>query len=224
MIPLNTPPTVPTNPRWMWLLIGVTTHTYEPLQGATMFFPLIPNTDPSPGDDPNRYCTDLALQLLAGFAQFWPESAYMWTVGFYWQTARGLNTWLSPTGSPLVWSGTVPFTACPGQVNAVIRKRTARYPLGLPYFRIPLVPLSFYEDGHLSPLGFLSLKLLADVLNTNLNSQGVQFAPASWSSFSNAFEPVLDTFAVQPLSRQMRRGIFRSFTRGVWIDNLVWLY
>jgi hypothetical protein len=220
----NTPPTWPANPRWLWLLINCLDEVYTSYPEATMMLGFIPDSDPNPGDDPDQFINEWALQFQTSLCAWFPETVSFLEWGFYWQTARGLQIWESGP-SLFLPQGLVPGNAQPGQINCIIRKQTARYPLGKPWFRIPFPPMLFRDANNvLNNAGMASLSNLATQLNTNLTSQGHQFSPASWSSKSNLLEPILSTIAKPNFATILRRGALRTRGYGLVFGGFNWSY
>src|ERR1700730_17788327 len=224
MIAPNTPPTVPTNPKWLWLVFDCNDFVgMGPGQFCTNMLAYIPNGDTSPGDLPQDYLNDFSLQFLIPLTAWFPTVVESSAWAFYWQTALGLQRYLGGPAVPI--SGGTLGDYYPTNINALIKKKTARYPRGRPRFQVPFVSRSFSPDGQrLNALGSIALNLLATQVNTNLTSHGLQFFPASYSRFSGALEPILATAASPKTSRMMRPSTMRCRNYGVSNSASLWMY
>lgn len=220
----NIPPTTPTNPRWLWFFFLMTEEVDGHSTKAVMMLPYIPDSDPNPGDDLVTLVRDFQLHFTAAILACFNIDTFNFECGFYWQTAIGLQ--MAVVGPGLIVPDGGNFGGMfPGQINGVIRKRTARYPFGTPWLRVPFVPYLLSDDGQrLNSVGMAAFNIFATTLNANVNSQGHQFSPASWSSKSNMFEPVLEFVPVQRLARMMRRSAFRASGAEIHINQTVWMY
>lgn len=220
----NTPPTSPLNTRWMWLLFLAYDTEASSYPATISMLGFVPDADPTAGDQPSDYINDFAANFIADLGTWWPTSVISDEWGFYWQTALGLQLWLS-TPSPLVPTGLIPGGALPAQCTAIIRKQTGRYLQGIPYFRVPFVPRAYTDGGqHLNSAGLVALDSLAFRVAQPMTSHGITFTPASWTSKTNRMENILDAFPVARLGRSMRRGAFRNWGTGINITSGVWDY
>lgn len=224
MIPPNTPPTSPTNYRWLWLLILVLDETGPQDVSATMMLAYLPDGDPSLGDSPDAYIGAFFDTLKPALTGWLPSTCYITEVAFYWGVPfMPLQNWAAtPVPQP---AGVVPGQSLPGYYNAMIRKLTARYPNGRPYFRIPFVPKSAVDQGGaLVDSALIRLELLADALLQPVTSQGVTFTPASWTSKTGQLEPLTGVTSKQNTTVQMRRGQFRGRGLGIVMSSYTWSY
>jgi hypothetical protein len=224
VIPANTPPSQPGNPGWLWLLFTAYDASMPTQPSVVCMLPYLADRDPSPGDNPVDYITDLMSPFIDPLTLTWSIWVNLNLAGFYWQTALGLQQWLAePAGSPI--TGTQLGQSWPCQVIFPIWKTTARYPLGRPYWRVPFVTATCSPQGRqLSAYGEIAYGALAQALATPIISHGITFTPASWNRASNMFEALTGTFIGSGCGTMMRRGAFRNRGYGINMTTYTWMY
>ena len=224
MIAPNTPPTTPAVFGWLWWLQLILNFSTHHITGAVMMLPYIPSSDPFIGMDPVLLMRDFASAFTPAFGPCFTTGTDMFQQGFYWGTALGIQRVAVGPGltNP---QGTVAGEAFPTSVNALIRKRTNRYPTGRPRLWMPFVPLSHSSDRvSLNSTGIAAYDAFALQVAADVHSQGITFTPASWTSKTNLFEPLQDAFVVSKMARVMRRAPHRSKPNTIKIDSYIWMY
>lgn len=199
------PPQTPTNAFWAYLMFCTTATGAANL---TMM-PYIVSGDPLPGSDPDDYLYALSVTVADAIIPWLSSDSGVDGVGFYWQTSRGLQSWIgSPFGGFI--PGVQPAPSMPNQVNGFATKITARYPMGKPRMYIPNPPQSdVFTDGWLSSAAFARLIDVVTAWVTPIITHGVTFTPASLNRAANVLEPITGARVHRRTYNLMRRSPHR---------------
>jgi hypothetical protein len=208
-IGFNVAPPHPTLPPWMYILILVQDGTGA--GSPVMFLPYAPSADPQVGDDPVVYLQDFASAWSGPLGAWWPVGVNGIEIGFYWETALGTQRWRYGAGIAPPLPGGVSGWHLPGAMQGLVWKRSSTQAKAVGRLWVPFVPEAMWGGGDfLNHTGSVALDSIAQMLITDITSQGVTFVPSSYLRAADIMDPVVEVKSGPKLFNLMRRAGHRG--------------